>query len=148
MRVSASYNAEADTAYLRFGEPRPVARSIVPLDDLVLDLDADGRLVGVEFVTASRLLDEGSLRGIEQDELLGTTQIAALLGKAKQNVAQHYTRRADFPSPAAELPTGRYWRRADVERWMREKAVDSHDTQAAEEPHAEDHPLRPDLSGQ
>ena len=32
------------------------------------------------------------------------TEIAEFFGKHKQNVAQHYTRKPDFPQPAAELP--------------------------------------------
>jgi hypothetical protein len=102
-----------------------VARSIVPIEDLVVDLDEDGRLVGIEFVTASRLLDGASLADAEGDELIGVTQIAELLGKPKQNVAQHYTRRPDFPLPAAELPTGRYWRREDVEAWRQSRTLRS-----------------------
>lgn len=139
MRLSGSYNADADTAYLRFGQPREVARSIAPIEDLVLDLDADGRLAGIEFVTASRLLDEESLGEVEQDELLGITQIATLLGKAKQNVAQYYTRRDDFPRPAAQLPAGRYWRRGDIEHWMSERAASADDDESEGVP-PPDHP--------
>jgi uncharacterized protein YuzE len=62
MRLSASYNAEADTAYVRFGDARPVARSVTPIEDVVIDLDRDGRIVGIEFVTASRILDAPTLQ--------------------------------------------------------------------------------------
>jgi uncharacterized protein YuzE len=117
MKIVSTYNAEADTAYVAFGASRDVARTLAPVDDVSIDLDAEGRVVGVEFVTASRALHPSALEGADQDELIGITEIAAYLGKRKQNVAQHYTRRDDFPDPAAELPTGRYWRRGDVEAW-------------------------------
>jgi len=118
MRITPTYSETADTAYLSFGEARSVAKTIAPMDDLAIDLDDEGRIVGIEFVTASRLLDDTTLVDAELDELIGVTEIARLLGKRKQNVTQYYTLRDDFPSPAAELPTGRYWRRGDVDAWI------------------------------
>lgn len=123
MKIVATYSSEADTAYVAFGEPRDVARTTAPIEDLSIDLDTDGRLVGIEFITASRLLDSSALADFEADELIGVTQIAEFLGKPKQNVAQHYTRRDDFPKPAAVLPTGRYWRRADIEAWRERSEI-------------------------
>lgn len=63
------------------------------------------------------MLHPSVLEAAELDELVGVGEISEYLGKCKQNVAQHYTRRDDFPAPAAELATGRYWRRGDVEAW-------------------------------
>jgi len=117
MKIVSTYSPEADTAYVAFGDSRDVAETIAPAEDLAIDLDHEGRVVGIEFVTASRLLDKSALKDAERDELIGVTEIADYLGKRKQNVAQHYTSRDDFPEPAAELPTGRYWRRADIEAW-------------------------------
>lgn len=117
MKIVSTYSPEADTAYVAFGDERDVARTVAPLEDVAIDLDAEGRIVGIEFITASRLLHPSTLADAKADELIGVTQIATYLGKRKQNVAQHYTRRSDFPRPAAELPTGRYWRRGDVEAW-------------------------------
>jgi uncharacterized protein YuzE len=117
MKIVSTYSPEADTAYVAFGDSRDVAETVAPVADLALDLDSNGRVVGIEFVTASRLLDTSALEDAELDELIGVTEIARYLGKRKQNVAQHYTSRDDFPEPAAELPTGRYWRRGDVEAW-------------------------------
>jgi uncharacterized protein YuzE len=117
MKIVSTYSPGADTAYVAFGDSRDVAETVAPVEDLAIDLDRDGRVVGIEFVTASRLLDESALEDAELDELVGVTEIASYLGKRKQNVAQHYASRDDFPEPAAELPTGRYWRRGDVEAW-------------------------------
>jgi uncharacterized protein YuzE len=118
MRIVPTYSAEADTAYFAFGDAREVAETVAPIDDIAIDFDSSGRIVGIELVTASRYLDPSVF---DQDpyleELIGVTEIAEYLGKHKQNVAQHYTRRPDFPNPVAELPTGRYWRRGDVQRW-------------------------------
>lgn len=126
MKIIPTYSREADTAYVAFGSSRQVASTIAPLEDLAIDLDADGRVVRIEFVTASRLLDPTALEDAWNDELIGVTQIAELLGKRKQNVTQHYTRLRDFPAPAAELPTGRYWRRGDIEAWLRQRGLRGH----------------------
>jgi uncharacterized protein YuzE len=123
MKIVATQSIEADTAYVTFGDEREVAETIAALEDVTIDLDTDGRVVGIEFVTASRVLHPSALRDAEKDELIGVTAIAELLGRRKQNVAQHYTRRPDFPEPVAELPTGRYWRRGDVEEWWERSGV-------------------------
>jgi uncharacterized protein YuzE len=131
MKIVSTYSAEADTAYVAFGDRREVAETIAPVEDLAIDLDRQGRLVGVEFVTASRLLDTSALEDAELDELIGVTEIARYLGKRKQNVAQHYASRDDFPEPAAELPTGRYWRRGDIEAWATRFKREERDFRAA-----------------
>lgn len=123
MKIVATHSIDADTAYVAFGDDREVVETIAPVDDVAIDLDVDGRIVGIEFVTASRVLHPSALQDSEKDELIGVTEIAEFLGKRKQNVAQHYTRKPDFPSPVAELPTGRYWRRGDVEAWWASSEV-------------------------
>lgn len=128
-----TYSVEADTAYVAFGDGGEVARTIAPLEDLAIDLDAEGRILGIEFVTASRLLQPSALAEFEADELVGVTQIAEDFGIRKQNVAQHYTRRDDFPRPVAELPTGRYWRRGDVAGWYRQSKIGQRRRRVAEE---------------
>lgn len=117
MKIVATHSIEADTAYIALGEDREIVETIAPIDDVSIDLDAEGRIVGIEFVTASRVLHSSALQDAEKDELIGVTGIADLLGKRKQNIAQFYTRKPDFPQPVAELPTGRYWRRGDIEGW-------------------------------
>jgi predicted DNA-binding transcriptional regulator AlpA len=50
--------------------------------------------------------------------LVGTIEIAELLGVSRQRVDQ-LARRDDFPAPEAALASGRVWKRADVERWAK-----------------------------
>lgn len=52
--------------------------------------------------------------------IVGAAEIAELLGVSRQRVDQ-LTRRPEFPAPVAELASGRFWVRGEVERW----AVDS-----------------------
>lgn len=52
--------------------------------------------------------------------LMGTTEVAQLLGISRQRVHQIAT--ADgFPEPVARLAAGPVWESADVEDWAREQ---------------------------
>lgn len=124
MKITATYDPRIDIAYVAFGNARRAVKTIAPTDDIAIDLDAEGCVVGIEFVTATAVLHPSTFdQPPSLEELIGVTEIAELIGKHKQNVAQHYTRRRDFPEPAAELPTGRYWRRGDVLRWYEQAGI-------------------------
>jgi uncharacterized protein YuzE len=117
MRLRATYSPDADTAYVEFGTPRTVFESRAVAPDLTIDYDQAGRIVGIEFVTASTYLDPSTLDP-EADAVIGLGEVAEMLGKRKQNVAQYFTRRSDFPQPVAELATGRFWRKGDITDWL------------------------------
>lgn len=51
-------------------------------------------------------------------ELVGTAEIAAMLGVSQQRVHQ-LKQRPDFPEPLAVLTGITIWRREDVEEWAR-----------------------------
>ena len=51
-------------------------------------------------------------------DLVGTAEIAALLGVTPQRVHQ-LSKKPDFPQPVAVLAAGMIWRREDVEEWAR-----------------------------
>ena len=51
-------------------------------------------------------------------ELVGTAEIAEMLGLSRQRVHQ-LTSKPDFPQPLAVLAAGVIWRREDVEEWGR-----------------------------
>lgn len=50
-------------------------------------------------------------------ELMGTAEIAALLGVSRQRVLQLLSERDDFPRPAAVLTMGKVWAADDIRRW-------------------------------
>lgn len=52
----------------------------------------------------------------ERDGLMGTAEIAALLGVSRQRVLQLAAHRA-FPEPVAVLSMGKVWKAEDVRRW-------------------------------
>lgn len=66
-----SYDPEADAAYLKLNESaEPVDRTEVlalPAGDLNVDLDAEGRIIGLEFLAV--------------EDLLGGATVDALLAK-------------------------------------------------------------------
>ncbi|HEX7134428.1 MAG TPA: hypothetical protein VF228_17780 [Iamia sp.] len=49
-------------------------------------------------------------------DLMGTTEIAELLGVSRQR-ADQLSRTDGFPDPVAEIAAGRIWLRKDVETW-------------------------------
>ena len=51
MKPTVSYDAEANAAYIRFS-PEPVVESEEVSAGVVLDYDADGRIVGMEVLDA------------------------------------------------------------------------------------------------
>jgi predicted DNA-binding transcriptional regulator AlpA len=51
-------------------------------------------------------------------DLAGVAEISASLGVSKKTVLR-YSRRADFPAPAARLHSGRVWRSTEVSAWAR-----------------------------
>lgn len=54
------------------------------------------------------------------NELVGTTEIAEMLGVSRARVAQLADSYDDFPAPQAELASGRIWSRTAVELWIQE----------------------------
>ena len=51
-------------------------------------------------------------------DLVGSAEIAQLLGVSRQRVHEIVRTAVDFPEPVAELAAGRIWQRSDVEEWM------------------------------
>jgi len=55
----------------------------------------------------------------DDDELMGTAEIAALLGVSRQRVLQLDAEDNDFPPPVAVLNMGKVWRGAQVRQWSK-----------------------------
>lgn len=53
------------------------------------------------------------------DYLVGTAEIAEMLGVSRQRVDVITRTHGDFPEPEAELASGRVWLRSAVEEWAR-----------------------------
>ena len=55
------YDPETDSAYIKF-EPRPSTESFELCDGIVIDLDADEHVVGIEIEWASKKFDVEQLK--------------------------------------------------------------------------------------
>ena len=55
------YDRETDTAYIKF-EPQPSTESFELSDGIVIDIDADEHVVGIEIQWASKKFDVDALK--------------------------------------------------------------------------------------
>lgn len=99
------------------------ARSVRVGEDIVLDLDANGQLVGIELLNASSRLDLDSITEGAAELIVGVKEAAALLGVERSNFIRDYANKPQFPSPIAELASGRFWLRSDIERYMQSESA-------------------------
>jgi uncharacterized protein YuzE len=102
-----------------------VAQSFRVAEDIVLDLDESGRLIGIELLNASSRLDMDDLETGTRDIIVGVAEAAAMLGVERSNFVRDHANKPDFPAPIAELASGRFWLRSAVERHM-EKGKKTH----------------------
>lgn len=61
--------------------------------------------------------DNGRVRPVTTLDLVGTHEIAEILGVSRQRVDVLARSSATFPSPAATIAAGRIWLRQEVEEW-------------------------------
>lgn len=100
------------------GQPRAVARSTRVAEDIVLDLDEKGQLIGIELLNASTRLDLKKISEGTADLIVGVKEAAEMLGVEKSNFVRDYANKPHFPAPIAELASGRFWLRPDVQRYV------------------------------
>ena len=95
-----------------------VKKTVRVTDDIALDFDGRGRLVGIDVSNASRVLGRGAFpEESSSDELVGVAEAAKLCGVKKPNFIRDFASKADFPKPLVELASGRIWLRSEVERY-------------------------------
>jgi uncharacterized protein YuzE len=63
--MKGTYDPKADAAYLYLSEEK-IAKTKVISDSLNFDLDADGKLVGIEFLDAKSQLTGSTLQSFSQ----------------------------------------------------------------------------------
>jgi len=59
--MKITYDSKYDVLYLKFTDESPQAVTQRVNEDVAVDFDADGRIVGIEVLSASKYLDLGSL---------------------------------------------------------------------------------------
>ena len=122
MRIVVQSDRENNACYVAFGaaalEPGAVALSKAVTEDVVVDFDKDGRLIGLDVMNASELLGP-DLEELEVDSLVGVKEAAQLAGIRRSNFVRDLASRSDFPAPVCELAMGRIWLRSQVEDYLR-----------------------------
>ena len=101
------------------GRRGTVKKTIRASDDVALDLDARGRLVGIDVGNATRVLGRNAFAdALTGDYLVGVAEAAKLCGVRKPNFVRDFASREDFPKPVAELASGRIWLRSEIESYL------------------------------
>jgi len=67
-----------------------------------------------------------------EDELLGLSEVAELLGITRQTVTNWRSRRRDFPEPTADLKSGPIWIRARIVEWAVNNSIEIHESSEAD----------------
>lgn len=115
-------DVENDLVYLALShdalEKGAVKRTLRVDEDVAIDLDAGGRVLGIEIMNASARVG-GRLDEITLDALVGVKEAAAMLGVQRSNFVRDYADKAGFPRPVVELATGRVWLRGQIEAYVR-----------------------------
>ena len=62
-------------------------------------------------------------RSIDPDDLVGASEVAAILGLSKRSAVSVYrSRYPDFPAPVVDKAPCLLWLRQDVEAWSQDRA--------------------------
>ena len=122
------FDRKHDLAYILIrpelrDQPGAVKRSMRAAEDIVLDLDADGQLIGIELLNASSRLDLSKISEGPGELIVGVKEAAEMLDVEKSNFIRDYANKAEFPAPVAELASGRFWLRSDISRYLRGKGA-------------------------
>jgi uncharacterized protein YuzE len=125
MQIIIQPDRDNDQLYValssRVLEAGAVARTVRVTEDVALDFDREGRVVGLDIMNASKALGE-RIQDIRMDALVSVKEAAGLVGVQKSNFVRDYANKPDFPRPVVELATGRIWLRSQVEAYAAAKA--------------------------
>ena len=118
MQITIQPDRDNDQLYLALSsralEAGVVARTVRVTEDVAVDFDKEGRVVGLDITNASQVLGE-SIDEVRLDALVGVKEAARLVGVQKSNFVRDYANKPGFPRPIVELATGRIWLRSQVE---------------------------------
>jgi len=125
MQITIHPDRDNDQLYVALSsralEVGVAARTVRVTEDVALDFDKEGRVVGLDIANASKALGE-SIEDIRMDALVSVKEAAELVGVQKSNFVRDYANKPDFPRPVVELATGRIWLRSQVEAYAATKA--------------------------
>ena len=120
MRFYQQKDRASNQVYIGLWQESPTRRGAVKktvraTDDIALDFDRRGRLVGIDISNASRVLGRRAFtEQLTSDELVGVAEAARICRVKKPNFIRDFVSRADFPKPLVELASGRIWLRSEI----------------------------------
>ena len=121
MQLTIETDVEDDLLYIAFSnrahKQGAVKRTVRVNEDIALDFDGRGSLLGLDVMNASKVL-RASIDEIEWNALVGVKEAAALAGVRPSNFVRDYAGKPDFPAPVAELANGRVWLKSQVEDYL------------------------------
>ncbi len=127
MRLYLQKDKSADQVYIGVRQRSSMRRGAVKktiraTDDIALDFDGRGRLLGVDVANASRILGRSAFaRPVDTDELVGVAEAAKLCRVRKPNFIRDFVGSLGFPEPVAELASGRVWYRSQIAEYLGRK---------------------------
>lgn len=125
MELIIQTDQENDACYFGFASDAlaggSVAKTVRVSEDIALDFDAGGRLIGLDVMNASHVM-ASDFASIHLDSLIGVKEAAAILQVQPPNLVRDHASKPDFPRPVSELATGRVWLRSQVEAYAAKRA--------------------------
>lgn len=100
-----------------------VAETVEVRPGVHLDLDAGGKLVGIEIVSAEKVIGIPAADLDPAGELVGVKEAAALAGKNRANFLRDLASQPDFPRPVARIASGQIWLSRDIEQYLKTHQV-------------------------
>ncbi len=128
MNITIQADKDNDQLYVLFRAEKDLAGIVAKTkkltDNLYVDLDSEGKLVGIEIWQASKTLG-ANIEEIGLDALVGVSEAAKFFGVKKPNFLRDFASKENFPKPVAELASGRIWRLKDLEEYKTKTAKQS-----------------------
>ena len=85
---------------------------------IYFDLDAEGKLVGIDIVNTKEVIGAAAAELALSGEIVGVKEAAQLVGKDRGNFLRDLASRPDFPKPVARVASGQLWLSKDIERYL------------------------------
>jgi uncharacterized protein YuzE len=108
-----------DQLYISFGSTGAegeVDKTIEVLPGVYLDLNASGKLVGMDIVSVEEVTGSAVSELDLAGELLSIEGVAEILGKSRQEL-ENDIERSDFPEPLVRMDEAIFWLSQDIQEY-------------------------------
>ncbi len=115
---------ENNQLYVGFGpvpEEGSVADAIEAFPGVFLDVNEDGKLVGIDIVNTEEVVGAATADLTFSGELVGVKEAAEILSKDRANFLRDVARKPDFPKPVARVASSQLWLAKDIARYLEKR---------------------------